>query len=143
MLRTLPVIIALLAAVVACGRAPDPAVRKPTVKVADAQEVSADQIKNDLVGRVVHTSDAAGRGPADEWTFEAEEFKQAQILESRRAGNELTIVVYMSTRNNPKADENSIQVSGKLRLRYALKNGRWALDGVDNLTFQYSIGVAT
>ena len=92
---------------------------------------------------MVRISDAAGTGPTDEWTFEIDEFKQVEILESRRSGNQLTVLVHMTTRNNPKPEENSIQVAGKLRLRYELKNGKWMLDGIENLTFQYSIGVAT
>jgi predicted small lipoprotein YifL len=136
-------IVTVLAAITACGKAPESPPAHPAVKVADTQEVTAEQVKSDVVGRVIRISDAAGKGPADEWTFEAQEFKQAQILESRRAGNELTLVIHMTTRNVPKPDESDVQVSGKLRLRYVLKDGKWTLDGIENVNFQYSIGVAT
>ena len=135
-------ITAMLLACAACGQAPDSAAPAPTVQVADKHAIAADQITRDLVGRVIRISDAAGNGPADEWTFEADEFKQAEILESLRSGDELTVVIYMTTRNNPKPDESNVQVSGKLRLRYARKEGRWMLNQIENLTFRYSIGVA-
>lgn len=145
MFRILLIIAALLlaAATAGCGPAPEFAHDTRAVQVADKAEVAPEQIIKDIVGSVVRISDAAGNGPADEWTFEADEFKQVEILDSQRSGNQLTVLVHMTTRNNPKPDENSIQVAGKLRLRYELKNGKWALDGIENLTFQYSIGVAT
>lgn len=145
--RILSILAALLLICAACTKAPDPVARpaspQPNVQVADKAEVSPEQIKHDIVGRVVKTSDAGGKGPPDEWTFEAAEFKQAEILESKRTSDELIVVVHVITRNNPKPDENSIQVAGRLRLHYELKSGKWALKSIDNLSFQYSIGVAT
>jgi hypothetical protein len=143
MFRIVPTIFVLLATIAACGPAPDSPRNISAVRVADTHEMTVEQILRDLVGRVVRISDAAGKGPADEWTFEAEEFKQAEILESRRSGNRLTVVAHVTTRNNPKPEENDVQVSGKLQLRYELKNGKWTLDEIVNLTFQYSIGIAT
>src|SRR5215212_2836442 len=75
MSRLLPICIALLLACAACGPRPEATTGVPTVQVADKQEVSADQIKQDVVGKVLRISDVAGKGPADEWTFEASEFK--------------------------------------------------------------------
>lgn len=144
MFRNFLVICVLLCACAACSKAPEPAAGvPPAVKIADRQDVTPEQIKVDLVGRVIRTTDAAGNGPPDEWTFEADEFKQAEILESQRMGNKLTLVILMTTRNNPKPDENSIQVSGRLRLHYELKSGKWSLNEVENLSFKYSIGIAT
>lgn len=143
MFRFTPGITAIVLACAACGQAPESAAAAPVVQVADKHEITAQQVKRDVVGRVIKISDVAGKGPPDEWTFEAGEYKQAEILESQRSGNDLTVVVHMMTRNIPKADESSVQVSGRLRLRYALKNGKWVLNAIDNLTFRYSIGVAT
>ena len=145
MLRILLItsVLLLAAAIAGCGPAPESSHDTRAVQVADKPEVAPEQIIKDVVGSVVRISDAAGTGPADEWTFEIDEFKQVEILESQRSGNQLTVLVHMTTRNNPKPEENSIQVAGKLRLRYELKNGKWILDGIENLTFQYSIGVAT
>ncbi len=140
-------LIALLLTCTACNRAPNtaavPAAVPANVQVADKADVSVDQVKHDVVGRVVHTSDAAGKGPADEWTFEESEYKQTEIIESKRMSNELVVTVHMLTRNNPKPDENSIQVAGRLRLHYELSGGKWKLKSIENLSFQYSIGVAT
>ena len=147
MTRILLPLIAVLLACTACNRAPETAAvsaaAPANVHVADKGEISADQVKSDIVGRVVKTSDAAGKGPADEWTFEASEYKQAEIIESKRMSNELIVTVHMLTRNNPKPEENSIQVAGRLRLHYEMKGGKWMLKSIDNLSFQYSIGVAT
>ncbi|MDB5808079.1 MAG: hypothetical protein JWN94_201 [Betaproteobacteria bacterium] len=141
MLRFILIFTAVLAA--GCNKLPETATSTPTVAVADKSEVSAEQIKKDVVGKVLAISDVAGKGPADEWTFEASEDKQVEIIESTRTGNQLTIEVHMTTRNNPKPEEYSVQVSGRLRLKYDLKGGKWSLTEIQNVNFQYSIGVAT
>src|SRR3954471_3987784 len=141
MFRLIVLSIALLAA--GCNKPPETSTSAPTVAVADKSEVSTAQIKKDVVGKVLKISDVAGKGPADEWTFEASEDKQVEIIESTREGNQLTMMVHMTTRNNPKPEELSVQVAGRLRLKYELKGGKWTLIEMQNVNFQYSIGVAT
>jgi hypothetical protein len=113
------------------------------VQDAGRPEVTAEKIMSDIVGREVQVFELTGAGPATEWTFEADEFRQADILERQMAGNELTVVIFMTTRNNPRPDEDDVQVSGKLRLQYEWRAGQWILTTLENLTFRYSLGQST
>jgi len=113
------------------------------VQAADRPAITAEKIKGDLVGRKVEVSDISSQGPDTEWTFEADEFKQVEILERHATEQGLTVDIYITTRNNPKPDEDSVQVSGKLQLHYEWRLVRWVLTRVDNLTFRYSVGVST
>jgi len=127
-----------------CGPAPTSSAEKSdgVVPVADkSPPVTEAQIERDVVGKGVEVSDAAGEGASDTWTFQPDEYRHVRILESKRADGSLMIVVYMTTRNNPQPDEDSIQVSGKLRLKYEKHGAKWGLADIENLNFKYSVGV--
>src|SRR5208282_550105 len=144
MTRITLTITAILLALTGCGPAsPPPATTTPNVlPVADKSlTITEDQITRDIVGKDVQISDVAGDDPSNKWTFEADEYRHVEILESQRSDKGLTIVISMTTRNNSKPDEDSIQVSGKLRLIYEQDGAKWVLNQIENLTFKYSIGV--
>jgi hypothetical protein len=138
-------ITAILLVLNGCGPASTPsATSTPNVlSVADkSSPITEDQIARDIVGKNVQISDVTGDDPSNKWTFEADEYRHLEILESQRSDNALMIVISMTTRNNPKPDEESIQVSGKLRLIYEQDGAKkWVLSQIENLTFKYSIGV--
>ena len=150
MIRNALSVTAMVFAVAACGPAPETssdAGRQPDrmqpVQLPDKSELSPEKIANDIVGKVVRVSEQSGVGDATEWTFEAKEFRHVDILERKVTGNTLTLVVFMTTRNNPAGEEEQVQVSGKLQLLYERKAGQWSLIGVENVSFRYSVGVAT
>jgi len=138
-------IIVILMALTGCGPASTPlATITPNVQsVADkSSPITEDKIARDIVGKNVQISDETGDDPSNKWTFEADEYRHVEILESQRSDDALMIVISMTTRNNPKPDEESIQVSGKLRLIYEQDGAKkWVLSQIENLTFKYSIGV--
>ena len=150
-------IAATLAALTGCVPAPDasssaapgaaaPAATPDVLHVAQASdkpEITAEKIGQDMVGKVVKISDAAGARPPDEWTFEAAEFRQVEIVEKHGTENKLTVVIFMTTRNNPRPTEDHVQVTGKLQLQYEWRAGQWALARVENLSFRYTVGVST
>lgn len=141
------VAIACVCALAACTPATDAPANGPAVKTASQDavraEINPEKILRDVVGRVVKISAADGDTPPTDWTFEADEFKQVEILERDAGPAAATITVFMTTRNNPGPDEDAVQVSGKLRLHYQRKGVQWALTTIENLTFRYTIGVAT
>jgi hypothetical protein len=106
-------------------------------------EVPTEAISRDVVGWAVEISEATGSGPNDKWTFEADEYRRIDILETRASESALEILVFMLTRDNPKPGDSGLQVSGRLRLRYEWRDGRWVLRHIENVTFRYTIGVAT
>ena len=97
----------------------------------------------DIVGRVVQVSELTGTWPPTEWTFDAGEFRQAEILSKHETETEYTVVIFMTTRSNPEPDEDDIQVSGRLQLHYEWKGGQWTLTNIENLSFRYSVGQST
>ena len=155
--RTVLSITAMIFALTACAPAPEPSANvyrdravlasHPDllhfVQESGKPEVTADKIVGDIVGRVVHVSELTGAGPATKWTFEADEFRKVDILERQMRDKEITLVIFMSTRNNPRPDDDHVYVSGKLQLQYEWRAGRWILTRVGNLTFRYSIGLST
>ena len=94
----------------------------------------------DIVGRVVSVSEVTGTWPPTEWTFDAAEFRQVEILDRRETNTGSTVIIFMTTRSNPQPDEDDIQVSGRLQLHYEWKGGLWTLTHIDNLSFRYSVG---
>ena len=112
------------------------------VQESDKPEVATKKIVSDVVGRVIQVSELTGAGPATEWTFDADEFRQVDILEKHLTEKGLTLVIFMTTRNNPGPDEDPVQVSGKLQLQYERTAGQWILTKIENLTFRYSIGLS-
>jgi len=105
-------------------------------------EVTAEKIAGDMVGRVVRVSGVTGASPATDWTFEKDEFRQVEIREKHLDEHGLTFVVFATTRNNPAAGEDHVQVSGKLRVHYEWSAGRWMLTAIENMTFAYSLGLS-
>ena len=113
------------------------------VQASAKPEITAEKIMTDIVGRVVLVSALTGTSQPTEWTFEADEFKQAEILDRRVTETEYTIVIFMTTRNNHKTGEDDVQVSGRLHLYYGWKESQWVLTRIDNLSFRYTLGQAT
>jgi hypothetical protein len=150
MFRINPVAIALFCAVAACSPAPQsstggPSGPAPQTANQDAPrpEITAEKIVRDVIGRVVKITEVNGNSPPTDWTFEADEFKQVEILEREATPAAAAITVFMTTRNNPGPDDEAVQVSGKLRLHYQRKDGEWVLRTIENLTFRYTIGIST
>ena len=155
MMRIILGITAIVLALAGCGPTPqnpatiakDPPAAKQggmqTVQKSDGPEITSEKINNEIVGRVVSVSDLAGVGPRDEWTFEASEFRKVDIIDRHVEENGFTITIFVTTRNNRRANEDDIQVSGTLRLHYEKNGSQWTLKKIDNLTFRYSLGVST
>ena len=142
--------IPLFCAVAACSPSPQsstggpsgPAIRTAS-QDAPQPEITVEKIARDVIGRVVKVTEVNGDSPPTDWTFEADEFKQVNILEREATPAAVTITVFMTTRNNPGPDDEAVQVSGKLRLHYRRKGGDWVLTTIENLTFRYTIGIST
>jgi len=140
---------AMLIAVVACSPSPETQPNNASsvdklqpVQLPEKGDVSPEKIESDIIGRVVRVSDVSGAGDPTEWTFEKKEFRHVEVLDRNVNGNTQTLVVFVTTRSNPE-DEEQVQVSGKLQLSYERKAGQWILTGIQNLSFRYSVGVAT
>jgi len=141
----------LFCAVAACSPASDsPATgsvsetrRTASQDTVEAGDITSEKVVRDVVGRVVKITEAFGDGPATEWTFDADEPKQVEILERDATQAIATVTVFMTTRNNPVSDEDTVQVTGKLKLLYEREGSKWILKGIENLTFHYTIGVST
>lgn len=106
-------------------------------------EVNAEKIARDIVGKVVRVSQSSGMGGGNEWTFDADEFRRVVILEAKDTPKGRALVIYVTTQNNPAANEEQVQVSGKLQLDYDRQAGNWVLTGIENLSFRYTVGVST
>jgi len=92
------------------------------------------------VGWVVEVSEATGSGPSTKWTFEAGEYRRVDIHERHPTETGVDLLVFMLTSNNPGPEEDAVQVSGQLRLRYDWKDKQWILRHIENVTFRYSFG---
>lgn len=145
--RTVLSVTVILFALAGCGPAPGYSSnitrnsdRLQLVQESGKAEISAAKISNDIVGRVVQVAELKGARDETEWTFAADEFRQVDILERHMTEKGLTLVIFMMTRNNPRPDEDPVQVAGKLQLQYARRAGRWILTSVENRTFSYSVG---
>lgn len=144
------VAIALFCAVAACSPAPESSSGGSSdlaIHTANQDpprpEIAADKIMRDVVGRVIKITEASGGSPPTDWTFEADEFRQVEILEREATPAAAAITVFMTTRNNPGPDEEAVQVSGKVKLHYQRKGSEWVLMTIENLTFHYTIGIST
>ena len=132
-----------------CGPAaePPPAASRSApalqpVQQAEHAEITPEKIAGDLVGRKVRVSDTDGANE-NEWTFEPAEFRRVAIVERKTGDKGETVVVFVTTQNNPEGQEDQIRVSGKLQLTYVRKGADWVLSNIENISFQYTIGVAT
>ncbi len=140
-------LVALVAAIAGCSPERDtqtarsqPALK--SVQQSQNSEITPDKIATDIVGRKIRISDTGGANQ-NEWTFEASEFRRVAIIERKTTGKGETLVVFVTTQNNPESNEEQVRVAGKLQLTYVRKGGQWVLSEIENLNFQYSIGVAT
>jgi hypothetical protein len=157
MARIILSITALLFALTGCVPAPEPASNvapKSSARAgghdvlhvaqeANGLEITTEKIMSDIVGRVVKTAASTGTEPPTDWTFEASEFRQVEILDRHMEDTRFTIIIFITTRNNHQPDEDDVQVSGKLRLYYERKGSQWILTAIDNLTFRYTVGQST
>jgi hypothetical protein len=141
---------ALICTLAACSPAPESAkggASAPAMQTANQDaargDVTAEKILRDIVGRVVKITEVGGDSQPTEWTFDAGEFRQMEILDRKTTPTSAAITVFMTTRNNPRPDEDAVQVSGRLILHYQRKGGEWVLTTIENLSFRYTIGVAT
>jgi hypothetical protein len=110
---------------------------------SENSDVNAEKIARDIVGKVVKVTQSSGVGGGNEWTFDADEFRRIVILERTDTPRGQTLVIYVTTQNNPAANEEQVQVSGKLQLDYDRQAGIWVLTGIENLSFRYTLGVST
>jgi hypothetical protein len=113
------------------------------VQNAERPEITPGKISKDVVGRVVEVPELSGSGPSDKWTFEAGEYRRIEVLEKHATATGLDLLVFMLTRSDPKPGESDVQVSGRLRLHYEWKEKQWILRSLENVSFRYSLGVAT
>jgi hypothetical protein len=146
MLRILLTVAALLFAATACTEAPDTSSGSGTMPAANQDGkpvIAVEKIARDVVGRVVPITEVTGDGTPTDWTFEADEFKQVEIVEQQVSDNVATIVIFMTTHNNAGPNDDAVQVSGKLQLRYERNGGNWQLKAIENLSFRYTVGLAT
>lgn len=148
MFRIILGIAAILLALTACTDAPDSSSGNAgdTLPAADQkagkQTIPVERIAGDLIGRVVPITEATGDGTPTDWTFDAGEFRQIEIVEMQMTESAATLVIFMTTRNNAGPKEDAVQVSGKLKLHYKRKGGRWQLIDIENRSFRYTVGLA-
>jgi hypothetical protein len=146
LLRTLLSITALLCALTACGESPETASGNATMRAADQttnqKEIPVEKIARDLVGRIVAITELTGDGTPTDWTFEADEFKQVEIVETQIGDITASLVIFMTTRNNAGPNDDAVQVTGKLKLNYEREGGKWTLKTIENLTFRYTVGLS-
>jgi hypothetical protein len=152
MFRINPIAIALLCTVAACSPAPESSERgapdfaTQTVQTANQDalrpQITSEKIVHDITGGVIKITAVEGDSPPTDWTFDAGEFKQVEILDREATPAGATITVFMMTRNNAAPDEDAVMVSGKLRLHYLRKAEEWVLMKIENLTFRYTTGTA-
>jgi hypothetical protein len=113
------------------------------VQLSGRPELTVENILKDVVGKHVSVNDAAGEMRPLDWTFEADEPKHAEILERQVVGTSIALVIQMNTGSAPDADEENVQLSGKLRLHYEWSGRNWSLRSIENLTFRFSRGIRT
>lgn len=155
LLRSLAVIASMVLVAVGCGPAREPsqgaapgqpaAAEEGTVRVQDKgrPEITSEGISRDVVGKVIRVEELHGAHPGTEWTFEADEYRRIDIRERHDSATGVDLLVFMLTRNNPRPDEEDVQVAGQLRMSYEWKGGKWVLQKIENVSFRFSIGVAT
>jgi hypothetical protein len=110
------------------------------VQLAQKPEITVAKLLKDVVGKKVAVPDSAGQSQPMEWTFEADEPKSAEILETQPNAGGMSLVIQMSTSGAPGSDDANVQLSGRLRLDYQWNGREWALQGIQNLNFRYTLG---
>ena len=138
----------LLAVSAGCGPAAEtqPAPRGgsslQSVQQAQASDITPEKISRDIVSRKVRITDTNGMNE-NEWTFEQSEFREVAVVERKTSAKGEQLIVFVTTQNNPAANEDQVRVTGRLQLTYVKKGGQWTLSAIENLNFQYSLGVST
>ena len=114
--------------------------RGPTVPIQLSQgpEVTVDRILQDLIGKNVSVQDAAGQSQPMDWVFEADEPKDAEIIESRKSDTGLSVVIQLNTGGAPGSQDANVQLSGRLMLNYQWNGRDWVLREIRNITFRFS-----
>jgi hypothetical protein len=146
MIRAILIVAIVLPALAGCGQAPDPT---PTVMgKADLQEIArsarrpditADKIAGDLVGRKLSIPELNGGGADQQWIFDASQFIRINIQQDTvTSTGGKTLVIFLTTRSNPKSGKTQIHIAGKLELQYEWKADKWVLATVRNLTAHYT-----
>src|ERR1035437_4726486 len=97
-----PVAIAMFCAVAACSPARESSAGSPPGQAIQTAaqdvpqpEITAETIVRDVVGRVVKITETHGDSIPTEWTFDADEFKQVEILERAATPEAAAITVFM------------------------------------------------
>ena len=146
MVRAITSAAIVLLALTGCGQAPDPSptvTRKPDLqqiaKNARRPEITAEKIVGDIVGKKLAIPELHGDGAVEQWIFDADEFRQANIQEKTVTSTGETLVVFLITRSNLKPDKTQIHVAGKLELQYEWNADKWVLATIRNLTARYTV----
>src|SRR5258706_9142032 len=112
MIRTITSVAMILVALTGCGQVPDPSptvTRKPDLQQiamnARRPEITAEKIAGDIVGKKLAIPELHGNGALEQWVFDADEFRQANIQENTVTSTGETLVVFVITRSNPKPDK--------------------------------------
>ena len=113
-----------------------------SVQQGQASDITPEKISRDIVGRKVRITDTNGMNE-NEWTFEQSEFREIAVVERKTSAKGEQLIVFVTTQNNPAANEDQVRVTGRLQLTYVKKGGQWTLSAIENLNFQYSLGVST
>ena len=149
MFRINLIAIALFCIVSACSPAPESSAGSPSDianqtahQEALRREITSEKIVHDIIGGVIKITSVEDDSAPTDWTFEADEFKQVEILDREATLEGATITVFMLTRNNAAPNEDAVLVSGKLRLHYLREGETWVLTTIENLTFRYTTGTA-
>ncbi len=100
-------------------------------------DITPERIARDVVGHTVEVRSQDGRTPPVGWTFDPNEVRSVEILEREASPGGAAITIHMTTRSDPDAEEEPLELSGNLKLRYEQQGGRWVLQGIENLTFRY------
>src|SRR5437588_323659 len=121
MSRAISSVVIMLLALPGCGQAPE---SSPTVSgKADVQQIArnarrpditAEKIAADIVGKKLSIPELHGDGADEPWVFDAGESIHVNIQEDTvtSTGGE-TLVIFVTTRSNPKPDKKQIHVAGK------------------------------
>jgi hypothetical protein len=146
MIRAILSVAAMLLALTGCGQAPDltPTVtRNPDqqqiAKDARRPEITAEKVAGDIVGKKLSIPELHGNGAAEQWIFDADEFRQANIQEQTVTSTGETLVVFVTTGSIPRPNKAQIHIAGKLELQYEWKADKWVLATIRNLTVRYTV----
>ena len=108
------------------------------------EDISPERITREVIGYTVDVTASDRKTPPVEWTFDVDEVRHVEILEREVTPEVATITVFMLTRSNPEAEQEVLELSGKLKLHYEPQGqgASWVLKKIENLTFHYSVGAS-